>query len=115
MWFAKSQIETVEPESKQTPLEKYEESLRELATVDTEMKATDKELRQIFSVHKDPRVHFVYGDNGWSMRTRANAEQLISPEIRAIERRWAELFRKHHQTQAKCARLKAEAGLATYN
>jgi hypothetical protein len=110
MWFGKTQIATVEPEPDRTPLEKYEQSCRELSAIQTAMKTAEKELVKCFSVHKDPRIRFV----GRKLYARVNAMEMPLPELRECERRWAKLFQAHQQRQGEVQRLKKEAGLASY-
>jgi hypothetical protein len=107
MWFAKSKIETTVPEADPSPLQKYEQSTRELALLGVEMKAADAALRNMFVIHKDPRIAFINGN----LQARVNASKLISVEVRECEGRWAAAFRKFQQKMAESAELKIKANL----
>jgi predicted NBD/HSP70 family sugar kinase len=106
-WFTKAQTEAVETTPELTPQERYEESLHELSVIDAEMKAADAALRNMFQTRKDPRVIFV----GGRIYAAVNAMKNTSPEIRAVESRWAATFRKFQQKMVESAELKRAAGL----
>ena len=53
MWFAKSQIETIEPEPMRSALKKCERACGELAAIQTQINAAETELRHIFAVRSE--------------------------------------------------------------
>jgi hypothetical protein len=105
MRFAKTKIETVEPEPDRSSLEKYEQSCRELSEIGREMKDAEKALVRF----KDPRIAWKNAE----MYARVNAMEMPLPELRECERRWAKLFQAHQQKQGEVQRLKKEAGSAS--
>jgi hypothetical protein len=106
--FTKTEI--IETVIEPSALERYEDCCKELAASAIELKAAEVALRGEFGICKDPRIRFIRNSHGTEMHTRVNAAQLVAPEVRACERRWAEAFRKFQQKLIESAELKRAAG-----